>query len=160
MSGGVRISHLENVADSFFALLSDMRDGFMRPLEQKRRCQLGHVQHFAVSVLCRKGSLSMSALAQEMQISKQQLTPLVYKLINQGLLIKKKDQDDRRVVRIEITEQGRNMFREVFAEMKHDFVARLKILPNEEIDELDWMLKRIREILGNMEKTPIQDQHN
>ncbi|MEG3069807.1 MAG: helix-turn-helix domain-containing protein [Candidatus Syntrophopropionicum ammoniitolerans] len=62
----------------------------MRPLEQKRRCQLGHVQHFAVAVLCRKGSLSMSALAQEMQISKQQLTPLVYKLINQGLLTKKR----------------------------------------------------------------------
>ncbi len=102
----------------------------------------------------------MSALAQEMQISKQQLTPLVYKLINQGLLTKKKDQDDRRVVRIEITEQGRNMFRELFAELKQDFVERLKILPDEEIDELGWMLKRIREILGNMEKAPIQDRPN
>ncbi len=157
---GFRISHLENVADDFFALLSDMRDGFMRPLEQKRRCQLGHVQHFAVSVLCRKGSLSMSALAQEMQISKQQLTPLVYKLINQGLLTKKKDPADRRVVRIEITEQGRNMFRELFAEIKQDFVARLKILPDEEIDELGRALKRIREVLGDMEKAPIRDRPN
>ncbi|MEG3069808.1 MAG: hypothetical protein RQM92_02250 [Candidatus Syntrophopropionicum ammoniitolerans] len=52
------------------------------------------------------------------------------------------------------------MFRELFAELKQDFVERLKILPDEEIDELGWMLKRIREILGNMEKAPIQDRPN
>lgn len=139
------------MAGDFFALLAYMRDKFFRPLEQKTRSRMSHVQHFAVSILFRKGSRSMSELAQEMQISKQQLTPLVDKLINQGLLVKKADENDRRIVRIEVSEQGREMLREMFAEKKADLVERLRLLPDEELAELDRMLKRIHEILKSVE---------
>ncbi|WP_421072573.1 MarR family winged helix-turn-helix transcriptional regulator [Pelotomaculum propionicicum] len=120
-------------------------------MEQKTRSHLSHVQHFAVSTLYRKGSLSMSELAHEMQISKQQLTPLVNKLINQGLLAKKEDENDRRIVRIEVTEQGRNMLREIFAEIRIDLMEKLRLLPDGELAELDYMLRRIIEILKNAE---------
>ncbi len=150
--GGVGISDLENVAGSFFTLLSYMRDKFFRPLEQKTRSQLSPLQHIAVSTLYRRGSLSMSELALAMQVSKQQLTPLVDKLINQGLLAKNKDQNDRRVMRIEVTEQGRNMFSELFAEIKCDLVEKLGALPGEDLDELGRLLKRILRILKNIEK--------
>ena len=135
-----------------------MRDKFFRPLEQKTRSQLSPLQHIAISTLYRKGSLSMSELALAMQISKQQLTPLVDRLINQGLLAKKKDQNDRRVVRIEVTEQGRNMFSELFAEIKCDLVEKLGALPGEEVDELGRMLKRILLILKNVENAQKQGQ--
>jgi DNA-binding MarR family transcriptional regulator len=92
----------------------------------------------------------MTELAHEMQVSKQQLTPLVYKLINQGLLVKKEDENDRRIVRIEVTEQGGNMVKELFAEIRLDLVEKLRTLPCEELDELDHMLKRIQEILKNV----------
>ena len=127
-----------------------MRDKFFRPLEQKTRSHLSHVQHFAVSTLNRTDSLSMSELAQEMQISKQQLTPLVNKLINQGLLVKKEDEYDRRIVRIEVTEQGRNMLREIFAEMRIELMDKLRLLSDEELAELDHMLKRVMVILRNL----------
>jgi len=139
------------VAGDFLALLAYMRDKFFRPFEQKTRSRLSHVQFFAVSLLHRKGSLSMSELAHEMQISKQQLSPLVYKLINQGLLVRKPDENDRRIVRIEVTEQGRNMVKEIFAEIKLDLVEKLRTLPGMELDELKQMLQRIQEILKNVE---------
>ncbi len=151
-TGGVNISSLENVAGDFLALLAYMRDKFFRPLEQKTRSHLSHVQHFAVSTLYRKGSMSMSELAQEMQISKQQLTPLVNKLINQGLLVKKEDENDRRIMRIEVTEQGRSMLREIFAEIRVDLVEKLRLLPERELTELDRMLDRILEILKSVEQ--------
>lgn len=93
----------------------------------------------------------MSDLACEMQISKQQLTPLVDKLINQGLLVKKADEHDRRIVRIEVTEQGREMIREMFAEIRADLVEKLRLLPEQELAELDQMLKRMLEILKSVE---------
>ncbi|MDD2553315.1 MAG: MarR family transcriptional regulator [Desulfotomaculaceae bacterium] len=127
-----------------------MRDKFFRPLEQKTRSHLSHVQHFAVSTLYRKGSLSMSELAQEMQISKQQLTPIVNKLVHQSLLVKKADEYDRRIVRIEVTEQGRNMLREIFAEMRIELMDKLRLLSDEELAELDHMLKRVMVILRNL----------
>lgn len=95
--------------------------------------------------------MSMSELACEMQISKQQLTPLVNKLIGQGLLAKKEDEKDRRIVRIEVTEQARKMVGELFVEIKLDLVAKLRALPGEELDELGQMLKKIQEILKHVE---------
>jgi DNA-binding MarR family transcriptional regulator len=139
------------VADNLLALLAYMRDKFFRPFEQKTRSRLSHVQHFAVSLLSRKGPLSMSEMAHEMQISKQQLTPLVYKLIKQGLLVRKADGNDRRVVYIEVTEQGRKMVEELFAEIKLDLAERLKALSVTELDELEQLMKKIHEILKVIE---------
>jgi DNA-binding MarR family transcriptional regulator len=139
------------VADNLLALLAYMRDKFFRPFEQKTRSRLSHVQHFAVSLLSRKGPLSMSEMAHEMQISKQQLTPLVYKLIKKGLLVRKADGNDRRVVYIEVTEQGRKMVEELFAEIKLDLAERLKALSVTELDELEQLMKKIHEILKVIE---------
>jgi len=150
-AGGAKINSLENVAGEFLALLAYMKDKFFRPLEQITRSRLSHVQFYAVSLLHRKGSLSMSELAQEMQISKQQLTPLVYKLINLGLLARKADENDRRIVRIEVTERGRNTVEELFNEIKLDLVEKLRKLPCRELGELEQMLKRIQEILKNID---------
>lgn len=93
----------------------------------------------------------MTELASEMQISKQQLTPLVDKLINQGLLIKKADEHDRRIVRIEVSEQGREMLKEMFGDIRSDLVEKLSLLPEQELAELDQMLKRMLEILKSVE---------
>ncbi len=92
----------------------------------------------------------MSELAQEMHISKQQLTPLVYKLINNGLLIRKTDENDRRIVRIEITETGRSKVEEILPEIRMALIEKLKTIPKAELDELGQMLKRIHEIIKNV----------
>lgn len=92
----------------------------------------------------------MSELAHAMQISKQQLSPIVNKLVNQGLLVKKADEYDRRIVRIDVTEHGRNMFIELFLEIRIVLMEKLKTLSGGELAELDNMLERIMEILKNV----------
>ncbi|OPX85231.1 MAG: putative HTH-type transcriptional regulator YusO [Pelotomaculum sp. PtaB.Bin117] len=141
---------MEQVADDLLALMACVRDKFIRPAELITRSRISHVQFFAISVLRRSGSLSMSELAGKMQISKQQLTPLVYKLIDNGLLIRKTDEKDRRIVRIEATETGRNMFDEILAEIKKDLIEKLETLPEMELNELEQTLKRTYEILKSI----------
>ncbi|MCG9969571.1 MarR family transcriptional regulator [Pelotomaculum terephthalicicum JT] len=138
------------MADDLLALMACVRDKFIRPAELITRSRISHVQFFAISVLRRSGSLSMSELAGKMQISKQQLTPLVYKLIDNGLLIRKTDEKDRRIVRIEATETGRNMFDEILAEIKKDLIEKLETLPEMELNELEQTLKRTYEILKSI----------
>ena len=89
----------------------------------------------------------MTELAHEMQISKQQLTPLICKLINNGLLVRKADENDRRVVRIEITETGRSQIEELLPKIKLALIEMLETIPGAELEELEQMLKRIHEIL-------------
>jgi len=141
---------LKNVAGDFLTLLAYMREKFFRPVELITRSRLSPVQFYAVSVLHRKGSLLMSELAGEMQVSKQQLTPLVCKLIDIGLLTKKRDENDRRIVRIEITEPGRSMYNKLHAEIKLTLIEKLRTLTEIELDELEQILKRIHAILKNI----------
>lgn len=89
----------------------------------------------------------MSELADEMRISKQQLTPLINKLIDCKLLIRKTDTNDRRIVRLEVTGLGRNTVEELFNEAKLALIEKLRKLPGTELDELEQMLKRIVGIL-------------
>lgn len=150
MRGGVKIGNLENVAGDFLVLLEYMRENFFKPVKQITRSRLSPVQFHVVSILCRKGSLSMSELASEIRISKQQLTPLICKLIDNKLLLRKTDENDRRVVRLEVTELGWSTVKELFTEIKLQLAERLRVLPDVELDELEQMLKRILGILKSV----------
>ena len=145
------MSNLENVANEFLALLGYIKRQYFKPAEQIARSRLSPAQFQAITILYHKKSLPMSELAVEMKVSKQQLTPIIAKLIETGLAARKEDENDRRVVRIEITEQGRSTFQALFAQIKINFTKKLSIIPDEELDELQQMLVRMQEILKTEE---------
>lgn len=91
----------------------------------------------------------MSELACEMQISKQQLTPLICKLIDSDLLVRRTDENDRRIIRLEATESGKSICSELHREIKMAVVGKLKTIPETELEELEKMLKRIHALLKN-----------
>ncbi len=138
---------LEKVVDDFMFLLNYMRQSYLRPAEQITRLKLSHAQFHAISFLALKGPLPMTELANKMTISKQQLTPLIYKLIEAGWAVRKTDENDRRIVLIDITEEGLKTYNELKAEIKHKFTEKLSELPENELKELDEMLQKIQIIL-------------
>jgi|BioPla2DNA2_1021312.scaffolds.fasta_scaffold51478_1 DNA-binding MarR family transcriptional regulator len=89
----------------------------------------------------------MKELACRMMISKQQLTPLVSKLIDAGLVKRKTDENDRRVVLIEVTERGVQLHDELKTDIKRAFIKKISVLPEDQIDELEIALKKIQTIL-------------
>ena len=93
----------EKIVEEFFLLLSYMRMNYFRPAEQITRSKLSPGQFHTISIL-RKGPLPMKELAGRMMISKQQ-RHLWYQAIDAGLVKRKTDENDRRVVLIEVTER-------------------------------------------------------
>jgi len=144
------MSTLERASDNLLALLGYIRDNFFRPAEQITRTRLSHAQFHAVSILNSKGPLPMTELASEMKISKQQLTPLICKLIDSDMAVRKTDIHDRRIVRIEITETGRIAYKKLGAEIKQFFRDKLQALPDTDLEELEQCLTRAREILKSV----------
>ncbi len=124
-----------------------MHEKFTRPGEKIARLRLAPAQYYALSLLRRHGPVSISELANELKISKQQTTPLISRLIDNNLAARKTDEHDRRIVRIEITEAGRGLIEELWMEVKQVFAAKLEVLPDTELDELGRMIRRTREIL-------------
>ncbi len=141
------MTELEKVVDDFMFLLNYMRQSYLRPAEQITRLKLSHAQFHAISILALKGPLPMTELANKMTISKQQLTPLIYKLIEAGWVVRKTDENDRRIVLIDVTEEGLKTYNDLKAEIKHKFIEKLSELPENELEELDDMLQKIQIIL-------------
>lgn len=137
----------ENVAGDFLLLFVDMHEKFTRPGEKIARLRIAPAQFHALSLLFRHGPLSTSELAGELKISKQQTTPLISRLIDNDLAARKMDERDRRIVRIEITEAGMKMIEELWLQVKQVFAAKLEVLPDQELDELEPLIRRAREIL-------------
>jgi DNA-binding MarR family transcriptional regulator len=89
----------------------------------------------------------MSEIAAEMKISKQQLTPLIGKLIDSGMVIRRADSQDRRIIFIEINEEGKNAFEDLRSKIKKNITEKLAVLPEADLQELNNILIRLREIL-------------
>lgn len=142
------MSKVENIAGDFLSLLGIIKHEYFKPAEQITRNRLSPAQFHAINILCHKVSLPMSELAAELKMSKQQLTPLVARLIEYKLAIRKPDESDRRIIRIEITEEGRNIFTALYAEIRRNFTEKLSSIPEDELDELAHILTRMREILN------------
>jgi len=141
------MSNLENVAEKFLSLLGHIRDNYFKPAEQITRSRLSPAQFYAISILYRKVSLTMSELAAEMKISKQQLTPIIAKLIDNHLVIRKTDERDRRIILIAITESGMSAYKALIAQIKSNFTEKLSELSDQELDELEKTVSRMQEIL-------------
>lgn len=90
---------------------------------------------------------TMSFLAEEMGITKQQLTKLVNDLEAMGLVKRIHDERNRRQVYVTLTDDGRNEFEEIKQAMLECTVAGLKDFSEDELEQLGDCLERLIPLL-------------
>ena len=90
---------------------------------------------------------TMSFLAEEMGITKQQLTKLVNDLEAMGLVKRIHDERNRRQVYVTLTDDGRNEFEEIKQAMLECTVAGLKDFSEDELEQLGDCLDRLIPLL-------------
>ncbi len=134
-------------ARSLLQFLPYMHEKFLNPMERLAVHHMSKLQFFALMLLYRKGPKGMSDLASAMQVSKQQLTPLIDRILEQKLAERQSDPQDRRVVRIEISQGGKELIEDMMKQNLHMLADRLTVLADEELVELDAMMVRVRELL-------------
>jgi len=113
-------------------------------LRSMRRWPSGPVSlvHINVlSVLDLDGPLPMRSLAEALDVSQASATGIVDRMEQRGLIERRRDDEDRRVIRVALREDGRRLIEGVAAERRE----RLHVLLNELTDdELDGFLKGTR----------------
>ena len=90
---------------------------------------------------------TMSFLAEEMGITKQQLTMLVNDLEAMGLVKRIHEERTRRQVYVTLTDDGRNEFEEIKQAMLECTVAGLKDFSEDELEQLGDCLERLIPLL-------------
>ena len=110
-----------------------------------------HSYHI-LRILERKGPLPMSALGKRLAIAKQNMTSMIDKLMADGLVERRNDTNDRRVINIEITERGTRYLQKSKLALKKNIKASLSELCHEDVQLLDSAFKTIRAVASRLDQ--------
>ena len=108
-----RDATLEHLYDMLFQAWPLMRRRLLPSSAQQAEfgMPLSHVQ--VLVMLDHRGSLSITEISNSFGIAKPNITPLVDRLIEEGLVMRERNSADRRVVNVVICEKGRERLADI-----------------------------------------------
>lgn len=100
----------------------------------------------------RNGPSTMTDLGKMQSVSKPNITILVDKLVKLEMVKRVFDENDRRVIYIELTDKGLEFLERLMESMKVDFGISLKNFSNEEIELFKETIKNMKVLFEKMEE--------
>jgi DNA-binding MarR family transcriptional regulator len=106
--------------------------------------------HRVLGVLIQHGPLPISDVGRRLYISKPYMTRLVDDLIAEGLVERLPDTTDRRIIRIQVTDEGRKRLRDIGNFFRDDIRDLFSDLSDGDMRLLDESLANLNRIIGNI----------
>lgn len=107
------------------------------------------LQLHALGIVCDRGFVSMGELGQELGMTKASMTALVRRLVSSGWIVREASREDRRLVHLRLTPQGRASFRKLQKQKVRRFETAIDSLGASEKRQLLSILRDLRERLQN-----------
>jgi DNA-binding MarR family transcriptional regulator len=136
---------LEDIADRLHLFLPYFYRKVVAWHKNSDGFNLGH--YMIMGILMHTSSMSMSELGRKICISKPGMTFLTDRLINDGKLERAYDVNDRRIINISLTKEGKSFMRKHRIEEKEEIKKNLSKLSDDELDVLCESLDKVREII-------------
>ena len=108
----------------------------LKPYENKSISKLTMLQFRTLCVLNVEGDLSLNELAKIQNITKQQQSLIIKSLVSVGYVSRMIDEVDRRVIRFNITDDGKQLLDDQLSGMVNKIVERFKSLDEDKQKEL------------------------
>ena len=135
-------------------LIRQIREGLMQQLEHELTAigvELNYSQYLVLKLLAKYGVQTPGDLARWLDHNAGAMTRLLDRLEDKGYLRRHPHAEDRRALRIELTEAGQAMWQTINKCSERIQATALQGLKETERDKLFELLKRVRDTL---EKTP------
>jgi MarR family transcriptional regulator, organic hydroperoxide resistance regulator len=111
--------------------------------EVARRVELTGPQLTVLKVLESVGDLSLSELSERIRAQNSTVTGIIDRMEREGLVVRARSTEDRRVVNIRLTDKGAKIAREIAVEPMEVFRSALESLSGAEMQELLRILTKI-----------------
>ena len=113
----------------------------------ERETGVGGMKWFVLTMLGRRDGISQGVLTQEYEMDPSKITRTAQSLENEGLIRRERDPEDNRVVRMYLTDEGRDLLRKL-PEINEQLRRRVRsVLSEEEFEELRRMLGLLAEAM-------------
>lgn len=120
-------------------------------LKKYKSSELKRTEFLLLNNLMMADGLPMNTYGEKLCISKPNLSKLVHELVDKQWVKKEKSEEDKRVTRIYITDQGRVFLQEHYKRMKEQVVASTEKLTDEEVETLVANFESIQQIFMKLD---------
>lgn len=136
-------------AEMLFHLIPLIDKKIIRPVIQHFKPQLTPIQVHIISIV-KERKATMTELANEIRLSKQQLTPIVDKLVAAGFVQREYDAIDRRLIRISLTSSGEELCEQAKNQAVEILEEKLGLLAEQDLTSLNRALSDIAHIMQKL----------
>jgi DNA-binding MarR family transcriptional regulator len=142
---------IENIVDNLHGLLPIIHKKLIGVLDEGANRDLSHFHYAILGILSGSGPLPVSEIGRRMLISKPQMTAMLDKLAELGLISRTPDAEDRRVIHISLSAKGKKALDKASQRMRENIKKKLSGLSREDREELAAALSRIKTIGSRIE---------
>ena len=141
---------IDAVAQNMFHVLPLLKKRLMHMdmVQKEHGTPLSHVQ--VLAMLQDAGTMSVSEISRRLGIAKPNITPLVDRLLESGLVDRQRDVSDRRVVNVVILPAGEEKLNAIRRTISEQVLGQVETLSSAEFKELFDALDSINRILSNL----------
>lgn len=118
-----------------------------KPFEDYFKGKFTSLQLNALCILCASGPMTMSDLAASLHTPRQQMSKLIEKLYEDGYLVRSLDQNDRRKIRIAISEETAKCINEGRKNFDRALKTYLKGLNEADYKDFSYAIRIVNRIL-------------
>lgn len=112
-------------------------------------------------LLSLSGRLSLSDISDRIRAKNSTVTGIIDRMERDGLVARRRSDDDRRVIHIELTRKGAALATEAAAAPTHLFRQSLEWLPDKDAAELERIItklaRRVRDALGELGEKSLKE---
>ena len=136
-----------NSIDNQARIVEDLLDnlvmlGNKQLTEKLTQYDLTVAQYLSMDALNNKGSeCSMSELAERIQQSSATMTGIIDRLVEKGWVTRRRSEEDRRAVYVNLTSDGQNLLRRVMTERQQLVLDILRKMSPDEVEQFIHLLQ-------------------
>lgn len=141
---------IDEKASELMKALRAIGDHYIRWQEEVVNEEIGDLSRHDAAVLVflgQEGARTMSEIAQRLKLSVSSATLIVDRIVQRGLVVRERSESDRRVVHVELSVRGQQMYRAVEESLMHLGRAMLQAL---EENEQETLLRLYRKIASTL----------
>jgi DNA-binding MarR family transcriptional regulator len=135
-----------------------MQAGAYYTKELNKKYNVSAPQVACLLALLEDGPMALSQVARKIMVNSSTLTGIIDRLEQKGLVTRTRTSLDRRVITIELTEEGRKVAGNAPPPVQLKIVEGLKQLSDEEREQIIRALSKLAEMIDSKELGPAPDQ--
>jgi DNA-binding MarR family transcriptional regulator len=145
----VKVMEREKLVENFLVFFPLIYKKLMKDMQVS---EISHQKFGLLNLINGNDCSTMSYLSKKIMISKPNLTVMADKLIEENLIERTYDPNDRRVIILKITERGKSVIEKHKIKIKEVLLKKFDLLNDDEVKRLNELVNEMESIIRNITK--------